>query len=96
MAAQHFLGQLIKIHPLHATGGANEAKVNHLVLQADCLKNLCALVGMKRRDAHLGHHLEHALGHALAIRSHERGVIGKLLGVAQPFARAFHNASKAM
>ena len=37
-------------------------------LEADGLENLRALVALQRRDAHLGHHFEHALGDALAIR----------------------------
>ena len=86
MAAQHLLSQFIEIHPLHTAGRADEAEVNHLILQADRLKDLRALVRVQRGDAHLGHHLEHALGHALAIGGHERSVIGKLVGIAQPFA----------
>ena len=39
--------------------------------QAHRFEDLGALVALQRGDAHLGHHLEHALGDALAIRSHE-------------------------
>ena len=37
-------------------------------LEADRFENLGALVALQRRDAHLGHHFEHALGDALAVR----------------------------
>ena len=35
--------------------------------EADRFEDLGTLVALQRRDAHLGHHLEHALGDALAI-----------------------------
>ena len=69
--AQRFLGQHVEVDALNAAGGAGEAAVDHFVLQADGFEDLRALVALQRRDAHLGHHLEHALGHALAIRGDE-------------------------
>ena len=83
VATQHFLRQFIKVYTLHATGRAHKAQVNHLILQANRLKDLRALVGMERGDTHFGHHLEHTLGHALTIGRHERGVIAKFLRITQ-------------
>ena len=53
----------------------------------DRLEDLCALVGLQRRDAHLGHHLEHALGDALAIGvSTTSSSLGNSCGVQQAVA----------
>ena len=44
-----------------------EAALDDFVRDAERLEDLRALVGLQRRDAHLGHDLEHALGDGLAI-----------------------------
>ena len=71
VAAQRFLGQHVEVDALDAAGGAGEAAVDHFVAQADRFEDLGALVALQRRDAHLGHHFEHALGDALAIGGHQ-------------------------
>ena len=68
MPPQRFFGQHVEIDALNAAGRAGEAAVDHFVLEADGFEDLRTLVALQRRDAHLGHHLEHALGDALAIR----------------------------
>ena len=45
--------------------GAGEVLVDELLREADGLEHLCAGVGGHRRDAHLGHDLQHALAEGL-------------------------------
>ena len=87
MPAQRFLGQHLEAHALHAAGGAGEAAVDHLVAEADRFEDLGALVGLERRDAHLGHDFEHALGHALAVRGDDLVVV-RVLPRVQPAVAA--------
>ena len=49
-------------------------RLDDLVGESDGLEDLRALVGLQRGDAHLGHHLEHALGHTLAV-SGDHGLV---------------------
>src|SRR5690606_30101539 len=74
VAAPRFLHELGEADPLERADGADEAALDDVVVQAERLEDLRALVGLQRRDAHLGHDLQHALGDALAVRRHEPGV----------------------
>ena len=94
MPAQRFLGQHVEIDALDAAGRAGEAAVDHFVVQADRLEDLRALVALQRRDAHLGHHFEHALGDALAIGVHDLVVAVARAG-SRPSRWACHSASNA-
>ena len=67
MAAQRFLGEHIQVDTLDAAGRPLETALDHLLAQADGLENLRPLVRLQGRDADLGHDLEHAIDHALAI-----------------------------
>ena len=49
------------------TGQAGEVLVEHVLVDADGLEQLRAGVGGQRRDAHLGHHLQHALAGGLDV-----------------------------
>ena len=86
VAAERFLGEHVEVDALDAAGRAGEAAVDHFVAQADGLEDLGALVALQRRDAHLGHDLEHALGDAGAVLVHQivvgggDGVVGFAVG----------------
>ena len=82
MPTKHFLCQHTKIDPLNPACCSLKAKFDNLVLQSYGLKNLRTFVRMKCRYTHLGHDLEHSLGHALAIGGYKRSVIAKFLGIA--------------
>ncbi len=86
MTSQQLSGQHIEAHALYATGRAGKATFNHFVSQAQSFENLRSLVGLQRRDAHLGHHLQHALGHALAVGGHDFFVVLEISGRHKPFA----------
>ena len=75
VTTQHFFGQHVKIDTLNAAGGSGKATINHFVAEAYGLEDLCTFVRLERRDAHLGHHLEHSLGNTLAIGG-EKLVVG--------------------
>ena len=49
-----------KVEAADAAGGAWEALVDDALVEAEGLKDLRALVGLQRADAHLGHDLEDA------------------------------------
>ena len=78
MAPDRLLGQGREPGALDAARGAGEAALDHLVAQADRLEDLRSLVALERRDPHLAHHLEHALGDTLAVVRDHRGVVGVL------------------
>src|SRR5690606_464620 len=71
VTAQHLLLEHVEADALQAAHGAGEATVDDLVVDADGLEDLRALIGLQRRDAHLRHDLEHALRDALAVRGDE-------------------------
>ena len=50
----------------------DEAAVDDVVVDADRLEDLGPLVALQGGDAHLAHHLEHALGDPLAIGGDDR------------------------
>ena len=51
-------------------GRPGKILVDHLLPQADGLENLRAAIGLDRRDAHLGHHFDHALVDRLVVAFH--------------------------
>ena len=57
---QGFLFHDVQSDPLDARRRASEVLLHQVVVQADGFKNLRASVGLHRRNAHLGHHLEDA------------------------------------
>ena len=61
VAAQRFLGNLLQPDALDAAGRAGEILVDESGVQPDRFENLRAAVALLRRDAHLRHHLQHAL-----------------------------------
>ena len=62
VAARDLLGDLVEVDAAELGGGAGEVAVDQVLRQPDGLEDLRAGVGRDRRDAHLGHDLEHALG----------------------------------
>ena len=67
VTALQLLGEDLQAHALHPARGAAEGALDDVVRQPHRLEDLRALVGLQRGDAHLRHHLEHALGGALAV-----------------------------
>ena len=61
----HLLGDLLQGHPAELAGGAGEVAVDHRPGQPEGLEDLGAGVGRDGGDAHLAHHLEHALAERL-------------------------------
>ena len=61
------VGDVVEVDAADRTGQADEVLVEHLLADADGLEQLGAGVGRERRDAHLGHHLEHALARGLDV-----------------------------
>ena len=86
MAAQRLFCQHGKVDALDSARRSGETALNDLVAQPQGLKYLSSLVGLQRRDAHLGHDFQHALGDALAVSRNDGVVIDELLGVQQPVA----------
>ena len=68
VATKRFFGQHVERHALDPRRGAHETLVDDLVTQPQRLEDLGPLVRLQRADAHLGHHLQHALGDGLSIR----------------------------
>ena len=75
VAALHLFCQDFETDPAHAARRAHEAALHHVFVEAHRLEDLRALVGLERRDAHLGHHFHHALGHPLAIRGDDVRIV---------------------
>ena len=65
MAGGHLGGKHLEPDALEPAGGAGEVAVDELAGQPDGLEDLRAGVGGDRADAHLGHHLQHALAERL-------------------------------
>ena len=61
VAGRHLGGQLVEADAAEADDGAGEVLVDQLLAEADGLEDLGAGVGGDGGDAHLRHHLEHAL-----------------------------------
>ncbi len=68
-------------HTLKTAGGVRETQRRLLSLcEPNRLKDLGTFIGLQRRDAHLAHDLEHALGNAFAVSRHHGRIIRKRLG----------------
>ena len=70
--------------PAHAALGIGETAVHHLGSEPHRLEDLRPLVGLQRRDAHLGHHLEDALADPLAVRGDHVVVGSDVVEVVHP------------
>ena len=77
-----------------ARRGPGEVAVDELLLEADRLEDLRAAVALQRRDAHLRHHLEHALVerldvvlHRLLVRRRPRACPGAIMSSSVSNAR---------
>ena len=67
VAAHALLGDLRQAHALDGRGGAGEVLLDQLRRQADRVEDLGAAIGLVGGDAHLGHHLQHALADRLDV-----------------------------
>ena len=65
VALGDLLGDGVELHAAELGRRTGEVAVDHGLREADGLEGLGAGVGRDRGDAHLGHHLEHALAEAL-------------------------------
>ncbi len=57
----HFAGEHVQTDTAETTHRPGEVLVDHLARETDGLENLCGGIRPDRRNAHLGHHLEHTL-----------------------------------
>jgi hypothetical protein len=76
----HLFGDLVEPDAIEARHRAGEVLLHELVAEADCLEHLRAAVRRDRGDAHLRHHLEHALAARLDV------ALDRLLRVVAPEA----------
>ncbi len=65
MAQQHFPGNRLDVDATNARTRPREVFVNHILTQSHGLEHLRTVIALHRRDAHLGHHLDDALGGGL-------------------------------
>ncbi len=65
MALERLDREDVRVDAADPRRGADEVAVDQLRREADGLEDLRAVVGLDRRDAHLGDRLEQALGDAL-------------------------------
>ena len=65
MAQEDLLGDHVEPDPAHAGGRPSEVVVDDVLAEPERLEHLRAAVALDRGDAHLGHHLHHALGGSL-------------------------------
>ena len=61
------LGDLLQADAFDGGGGAGEIFLDEVGGQADRVEDLRAAIGLVGRDAHLGHHLQHALADRLDV-----------------------------
>ncbi len=78
VALRHLAGDLVEPDAAEPGHGAGEELVDQVLGQADGLEDLGAGVGGHRGDAHLGHHLEHALAAGLDVVAHRLDRVGHL------------------
>ena len=86
MATNGLFSHLIETDPLNGGRCAREVRLDELRRQTYGVENLCTAIGLIGRDAHLGHHLQHALADGLDIVL--ANLIGRLreaIGYAQVF-----------
>ena len=67
MPAHRFMSNLVQPHAFDDALGTGEEAVNELVGQPHGFEDLGAAVGLIGGNAHLGHHLENALGDGLGV-----------------------------
>ena len=77
VALLHLFKQHREIDALHPAGGAHKAAIDDVIGEAHGFEDLRAFVGLQGGDAHLGHHLQHALGDSLLVGIDNRGGVGK-------------------
>ena len=75
MSTHRLLRQDVKRTTLDSAVCPCKASSNNFVLKTQCLKNLCSFVACERANAHLRHHLEHALRNRLAIERDDLVVV---------------------
>ncbi len=61
------VGDVVEVDAAGGAGQPGEVFVEHVLGNADGLEQLRAGVGRQRGDAHLGHHLQHALARRLDV-----------------------------
>ena len=91
VALFHLFIQRGEVDALHAAGCADEAALDYLIGQTHGFEDLRTLIGLQRRDTHLGHNLQHALAHAFLVRGHNRSAVGKLFLVQQAVLQCLPN-----
>src|SRR5258708_347805 len=67
VTTSRFLGDLIESNAFNHCRGAGEIAVDELTRQPDGIEDLRPAIGLKRRDAHFRHHLQHAFADGLDI-----------------------------
>ena len=67
VAQPRLLGHHVDAHPAHPGGGPGEVLVDEVLVEADRLEDLGAVVALDGRDAHLGDDLDDALGDRLGV-----------------------------
>jgi ribosomal protein S4 len=67
VANNRFAGDFLQADAFDHALGAGEIAVDKFLARADRFKNLRAAVGLVGGNAHLGHHLEDALGNRLGV-----------------------------
>ena len=67
MATLHFLGKYFHVDTAHSAGGTDKCNVHHFLIEPHDLKDLCALVGLQRRNTHFTHHLQHAFAYRFSV-----------------------------
>ena len=70
MTQFHFFKQDREIDALHTTGGTHKASIDDFISKTNGFKNLRTFIGLQSRDAHFGHHLQHALADAFLVSLH--------------------------
>jgi hypothetical protein len=73
--AASLLGDDVEADPADAGEGAREVAVDHVLVEADGLEDLCPTVALEGRDPHLGHDLENPLVERLDVVLHGRPVV---------------------
>ena len=61
VALPHFFGDLLQADAADLRRGRREVLVDERAIEADRFEDLRAAIALQRRDAHLRHHLQHAL-----------------------------------
>ena len=55
----------VEAHASDTRGGAGEIRIDKVLVQTDCLKDLCPAIALERRDAHLRKGLKQSFIHRL-------------------------------